>query len=209
MQGRKRYFILTVIFMLLVVFPIVSFLLVRQGYLVRKNAEASDYIQETAISLPEQDYISQRGDTLTPSLLAGKVVLVEFFRSGSDTLTAERHPLFEIQEAYEGKTLNLRIMSLWADSNAQSTPSDLAFFGSRFAVREFWLVAACKNVSLVAESIAQAFKLPENFMQDSNYFFPNTVYVLNTEGKWCGMYHVQDKEEYDALFSDILYLIDR
>lgn len=209
MQGRKRYFILAAIFMLLVVFPIISFLLVRQGYLVRKNAEPSAYIRETALSLPVQEYISQRGDTLTPSLLSGKVVLVEFIRNGSDTLTAERHPLFEIQEAYEGKTLNLRIMSLWADSVQQPTTEQLAFFGSRFAVREFWLVAACSNISLVSESLAKAFNLPENFMQDSNYFFPNMVYVLNTQGKWCGMYDVQDKKEYDALFSDILYLIDQ
>lgn len=177
--------------------------------MVRKNARASTYIQETAVSLPDQKYVSQRGDTLTPSLLKGKVVIVEFIRSGSDTLTDERHPLFEIQESYEGKTLNLRIMSLWADSTAPATAADLSFFGSRFAVRDFWLVAACNDVSKVSASIAKAFQLPENFLSDSNFFFPKTVYVLNKEGHWCGIYRVQDQKEYDALFSDILYLIDQ
>jgi len=210
MQQQRSWFWMVVMAILLIVLPLISYLLVRQGALIRQHAAASEYIKELPGGLPpDQLFISQRGDTLTAERLLGKVVVVECINSTSAGKTGERHPLFEIQEAYEGKTLNLRFMSVWEDTGRTATTADLAYFGSRFAVRENWHVVSCGQPESLLSSIDENFYNGEKKSGDSDLFFPHVVYVLNKEGHWCATYKLDDQQAYDALFNDLLYLIDR
>ncbi len=192
---------------LLVVLPLISYLVVKKGADIRKNATYSAFLKNSQVDLPPVTLISHRGDTITNAVLEGKVSVLELIDHTSVDLTNERHPLFELQEAYKGKTISLRMLSVWSDSTVEATVSLLNFFATRFAVRENWHVLSGNGSDTLKMTIADLYN--ENLTLDGDDFFPNSVYLINKEGKFCGSYNPMNKVEFDALFNDVLYLIDQ
>lgn len=192
---------------LLVVFPLISYLVVKKGADIRKNATYSSFLHPSKEGIPPLELISHRGDTITNKVLKGKVSVLEFIDHTSVDLTNERHPLFELQEAYKGKTLSLRMLSVWSDSTVTATVGLLNFFATRFAVRENWHVLSGAGIDALQHSIAALYN--ENLTLSGDDFFPHSVYLINKEGKFCGAYDPMNKAEFDALFNDVLYLIDQ
>ena len=112
---------MVVMAVLLIVLPLISYLLVRQGALIRAiHAAASEYIKELPGRPPDQLFISQRVDTLQERLL-GKVVVVECINSTSAGKTGERHPLSKIQEDIRAR-LNLRFKNACMEDTAEQPP---------------------------------------------------------------------------------------
>jgi cytochrome oxidase Cu insertion factor (SCO1/SenC/PrrC family) len=205
MRKAQKNLWLVVMFILLVVLPLASYLLVKKGYSIRQNIQASQIYNPSGPKTPNFSLISHRGDTLTNSSLKDKVVIFEFIDHTSVEAISERHPLFEIQESYKGKTLNLRIVSVWVDSTKESSLQDLLHFANRYAVRENWNVV---NGTGVDELMGSFTSTITNGPRDS-ILFPNIVLLMDKEGRIAGDYQPTNKEQFDALFIDVLYLIDK
>ncbi len=203
MQRNKRYFWLTVIFILLVVLPLVSYLLVKEGYSIRENVQPSSFFITDGEPVTGFEWISHRGDTLTPERLKDNAYILEFIDAASVSLLDERHPLFEIQESYKGKTRNLRIISVWADSSEEAELSDLQRFAHRYAVRENWHVVIDKGRNSYRGNL-----LDKQDVNSTGYF-PGCVYLIDKSGKLSGIYDPGKKNYFSALFTDVLYLVDQ
>lgn len=203
MQPAKRYFWLTVIFILLVVLPLVSYLLVKEGYSIRENVQPSSFFVSDGDAVTGFEWISHRGDTLTPERLKGNAYILEFIDASSVSVLDERHPLFEIQESYKGKTRNLRIISVWADSSKDAELSDLQRFAHRYAVRENWHVVVDKGRNSYQRNLLDIQGV------NNTGFFPGCVYLIDKSGNLSGIYNPGEKDYFSALFTDVLYLVDQ
>ncbi|MBC8173266.1 MAG: SCO family protein [Chitinophagales bacterium] len=194
---------------LVVILPIISVLVMRQGFKARMNAKPSGLFSESSISIAPYSFISQRGDTISSERMLDKVCVIEFFSNDCYRQRYDgEHPLFVLQEDYKGKTIALRILSIPLDDSVQAN-KELQEYSSRYAAREMWHVLGgdttdAKNMFRNCLSFAE-----KNNMEERNFNCPQFVYLINKQGKICGAYDPADTEQFSGLYTDVLYLIDK
>ena len=205
---KNRYFIFAGILAIIILLPLISYLSVKSGAEIRRNAQPSERLDSVGIPFPNYFFISQRGDTITTERMHGKVLVFELFSAScADDTAKERHPLFELQEDYNGKTLSLRIISLITDS--VFTADQLTHYSTRYAAREEWHVVynAALHDSTLIQSYAQY--LHKKDVSNINQSCPENVLLIDKSGVIRGCYNILDETQYNDLYKDVLYLIDR
>jgi hypothetical protein len=181
----------------------------KQGVELRKSNTASEYYSESSIQIPAYKLISQRGDTISAEKMKGKVCVYEFYSEDCyQGRYAGQNPLFQLQEDYYGKTLSLRIISVnLTDSSKQNT--ELQHYSNRYAARETWHVTG--GDTSTAQNIFSACTnlLTQKNITEQNFYCPKHVFLTDRNGNICGAYLINDEKQFSALFTDILFTIDR
>lgn len=194
---------------LIILLPFLSWYVMKEGSELRSNNTASPLYTLSSYSVPAYQFISQRGDTISAQNMNGKVCVYELY---SDDCYAERftgrHKLFELQEDYYGKTKSLRILSINL-TDATTENADLIHYSTRYAAREIWHVAGGDTAA--AQQLYASFRtyLIQKNISEENFNCPEHVFLVDRKGNICGAYNLNDTKEYNALFTDILYTIDR
>lgn len=205
---KKRHFIFAGILAIIIVLPILSYLSVKSGAEVRRNVHASAMYDSIGYTFPNYYFISHRGDTITSERMHGKVIVLELFSAKcKDDPEKITHPLFELQEDYNTKTLSLRFISLITDSVYTNT--DLEEYATRYAARDQWHVVNDTNTILnpVPESYNQY--LQKKGVENSNLSCPENVLLIDKNGIVRGCYNIFNEQQYADLYNDILFLIDK
>lgn len=205
---KKKHFVFAGILAIIIVLPLISYLLVKSGADIRKNAQPSSRLDAQGVAFPSYYFISQRGDTITTDRMQGKVVVLELFSATcKDSGYKERHPLFELQEDYNAKTLRLRIISVIMDS--VNTMADLNHYAERFAAREEWHVV--QDTIAGSDPVLAAYEmyLQKNDIVNANSSCPENVLLLDKNGMVRGCYDILNEQQFSDLYNDVLYLIDK
>lgn len=203
---RKRHFIFAGILAVLIVLPLISYLVVKSGAEIRKNIRPSNIYDTVGIALPAYYCISQRGDTIDSERMQGKVIVLELFSASCSHSGILKHPLFELQEDYNNKTLKLRFVSVITDSVYGQ--GDLEKYANRYAARDQWHVVY--ETPEAHNALVQAFNryLEKKDVKNLNHSCPENVLLIDKRGIIRGCYDIFDKREFSDLYNDILYLID-
>jgi cytochrome oxidase Cu insertion factor (SCO1/SenC/PrrC family) len=194
---------------LVIVLPLVSYLLMRQGTKLRQNATASEMYYEAKEPLPEYTLFTHRGDTLMQNSMLGKAYILEFYSNDCYQARYEgKHPLFELQEDYYGKTKSLRIVSVRLDQGDTELQSQ-QMYANLYATREIWHIAAGDT-----NVVKNIFAACNTYLQEKNIVLQNSscpafVFLVNKSGKICGAYNPKDEKHFSKLFTDVLFAIDQ
>lgn len=205
---KKRHFIFAGILAIIVVLPILSYLSIKSGAEVRRNVHASAIYDSIGTTFPPYYFISHRGDTITSERMRGKVIVLEMFSAKcKDDPEKATHPLFELQEDYNSKTLSLRFISLITDSDFIA--SDLEEYATRYAARDQWHIVydTATTINPVIESYNQY--LQKKGIENSNLSCPENVLLIDKNGIVRGCYNIFDTHEFSDLYNDILFVIDK
>ncbi|MBC8047513.1 MAG: hypothetical protein H7Y00_12010 [Fimbriimonadaceae bacterium] len=192
---------------LIVVLPLISLYVMMQGAKLRQNAKPSSIYSASSILLPQYILISQRGDTIRADSMNRKVCVYEFY---SDDCYEKRysgtHPFFELQEDYYGKTFSLRFISV-SLTDSVTGGINLQHYSNRYAAREVWHVVG--GDTTYTQNIFAACKkyAAEKNIVLGNYNCPVYVFLADSKGRICGIYDINNKEQFSFLYNDILFLI--
>lgn len=194
---------------LIIVLPLVSLWVMMKGADVRRAATHSDLYKPGTQKIAAYDFISQRGDTISDVTMAGKVCMYEFY---SDSCYDERysgtHPFFSLQEDYYGKTLSLRFISV---SLTDSVKNDIQLqrYSHRYAGREMWhVVGGDREMAKQVFASCREY-LAANNLAEENLNCPRYVFLADRQGVICGAYHMPDSAQYNAVYQDILFTVDK
>lgn len=194
---------------LIIVLPLISLYVMMQGADLRKNAQAGKYFHPSDISLPHYSFISQRGDTISYERMQGKICVIEFYNNNCyEERYPQTHPLFQLQEGYYQKTISLRILSV-SLSDSISNDINLQHYSHRYAAREIWHVLG-GNIQM-ADAIqkqCEQYLLLNHITTEPKTDCSSYVFVTDRSQKIIGAYDLKNPEQYDALYKDLLYIID-
>lgn len=210
MEDDKRYGRrwVIVIILIIVILPLITVFFLKEGFAIRDSAGASKFLfADTALQIPDYVFVSQRGDTISKTRMLDKVCVLDFTSYGcGKKIDAKDSLLFQIQEDYYGKTKGFRILSITLTPEQDKT-EQLAFMSDRYQAREIWhFLRSDDSTSVKFEKFCLK---ASNNSQDADLFCPRFVYLVDGYGNVRGAYDPLITEQYDALYGDILFLINR
>jgi len=205
--NRGRIWV-AVVLVIILVFPTITFLLLREGFDVREHAKPSTMLlPDSTHQLIGYSFISHRGDTIYKQRMLNKVCVLDFL-SGScgKSIDAKGRKLFELQEDYYGKTIDFRILSITLTPEQDSTHK-LQLLSDRYAGREIWHFLRSDDSS--AQQLFEQCRSVTGNNSDTDLFCQQSVYLVDAKGNIRGTYHPTIEAEYDALYQDILFLLNQ
>lgn len=202
--GRRWVYVIIVI---VIILPLITVYFLKEGFAIRNSAGASKYLlADTTLQLPDYVFISQRGDTISKTRMLDKVCILDFTSYSCGKKIDEKDSLlFQLQEDYYGKTKGFRILSVTLTPE-QDSEKQLAFMSERYQAREIWhFLRSDDSASVGLRKFCQSVA---NNNSDTDLFCPRFVYLVDGYGNVRGTYDPLVKVQYDALYGDILYLIN-
>lgn len=202
--GRRWVYVIIVI---IVILPLITVFFLKEGFAIRNSAGASNYLlSDSTHQIPDYVFISQRGDTISKTRMLDKVCVLDFTSYSCGKKIDEKDSLlFQLQEDYYGKTKGFRILSVTL-TPGEDSDVQLAFMSDRYQAREIWHFLRSDDSASVA--LQKYCRTVSNNISDTDLFCSDFVYLVDGYGNVRGTYNPLIKEQYDALYGDILYLIN-
>ncbi len=207
---KTRYGRTWVVVMIVIILglPLITVFFLKEGFKIREEVSASDLLYaDSTIALPDYQLISHRGDTITKNRMLGKVCVLDFISySCGKSIDDKQRLLFELQEDYYGKTKGFRVLSATLTPE-QDSIRQIRLMSERYAGREIWHFLRSDDSTAV--QLFQFCKSSSKNNSDTDLFCPGFVYLIDGNGNVRGSYDPMVKNQYDALYKDILFLINQ
>jgi cytochrome oxidase Cu insertion factor (SCO1/SenC/PrrC family) len=207
MLNKNKWWAIVMLIIVLLL-PLISVFFLQQGFKIRAAAQPSNkHIENLSYKIPVFNFVSHRGDTISKQRMTGKVLVLDFISYNCGNVNdGKGRSLFELQEDYYGKTKLFRIISV--SISPQDSTRQMRLLSERYAAREIWhfLNGSQAEVDSVFKACQPV--LTNYSSNETNLLCPEYVYLVDANGFIRGFYNPVIDEEFNALYQDVLYLLN-